>query len=280
MWRGDAFFPRMTAAFLVVVTVVVMGLSGVASAQSGTGDKKPLKDYSVGGDIIMNVPPGSHVTLFGGLNASSKCGRGEPDQSETTTTGLNQSFHVALRVFTGIEGACIGHYSRTTYLVDVGDSRNVTANVPFVQTEFGRLGGDGEFELQCPAADEINVLVCRSLNSRTIELTRPEPAVLHCDGNLEVGNKVTLRDTRICDVSGWPPPPLKISGLGTDGKVAGMTIGRSASDRSKIVLNGKPTGPVQFYDLSITADAPPYPSRNIRIAKCDIGGREDTDNCP
>jgi hypothetical protein len=185
-------------------------------------------------------------------------------------------------VFTGVEpeGPCVAQYSQTSYGIDV-NNRSLSATVPFVQTAFGVLGGDGQFELNCPTGIHIHGLTCKSLNARTIELTSPEPATLRCTSNsYEVGSHATLRDEQICDVGGWPRPPLKITGLGADGRVAGLTIGRSPTDPSKVVLNGRPTGPVRLYDVTITADAPPYPSQNMKIAKCNDGDREETDDCP
>jgi hypothetical protein len=268
MRRGFTFAGAMTAA-LVLVSAVVVGLGSVSLAQAGTVDHKPLKDYSVGGDIILNVPVGSKFTLSYG--EPKQCAKGEPEYSAITTTRLREYVHVILRVLSMGEGdhdlSCVLRYSWVTWHLTTDSS--LYAAVPFVQTKFETFTA-AEFEVQCPkSAESIVGYTCKSINQRTVELTQQVPATLKCDHYIHFDDS---RDTKdICEWTGWPAPSMKVTGL-VDGKVLGLSVVRQptdgSKDRGKVVLTGDVSGYAGTSDITIIADAPPYPTEQVQINMC------------
>jgi hypothetical protein len=272
----SSLVPRIVVALLAFAMI---GISSCASATAGGAKPKPLKDYSVGGDIVMNVPIGTSFSIHD-LNVvgQAECAEGEPSGGyDVKAKRENEYFKVILRVINSVHDPKQGDVcvARKSYIHFLVTSQDFHADIAFVQTSFGTFT-DGEFELRCPGtASEIHNLTCDAINQRTIRLTQHIPATLSCNDVKFDNHAPQTYSAELCDVGGWPPPPLKVVGLGPDGRVLNMTVERSPEDRSKVVLVPHGVRVVGLTRIGITADAPPYPTQNVKIDICQYDREEE-----
>ena len=267
MWSGTSVTNRAITGALLTATLLVIGPSSVASAKTGNTHHQPLRDYSVGGDIILNLPTGEDV--FSAPVFPRECADGEPAVGQySRTTQLREGRHIILRVLNGLGDLCVRKYSFVTWAVQVGrpDAADPYADVLFTQTHFGALT-QGDFEVQCPTdPKKIKGLTCTALNERTVELTKNFPTTLSCKPNVDLHQDGPVDDLPICDVTGWPAPSLKVV-ASWEGTI--MTVRRSPANATKergtVVLTAPSHRHAGVSRITITAEEPPYPTQNVMV---------------
>jgi hypothetical protein len=256
--------------------------SGQTSAETGQTadpDNKPLKDYSVGGDIAVNAPPGTEFTVTPAGN-DAVCADGEPLEARTfRITDGQETAHIVMRVAdTWPHGdPCFARYSKFDWYVDIdGPGGHAFAKITFRQTHLGSGLVSAKFEVACPAGLRDNIgLECAQFNERTVILLQHVPATLTCEQDAHIPNN-SSKDYPLCEVHGWPKPDLKV--VRTDGGgMEYLRLFRSPTDPSKVILDGADRRHhSDVVRIQITAQEPPSPTQRVILNFCNP---KDDDDC-